>query len=158
MTYAQAVILLVVFSTAAVLADSICVVEFSSYSTKGSSQAVREQAASAQPKLLRISATVDGSGRIVFTREMARYEHRQWSRPANVIFDGERWSQIDRPPAPWRDYADRLNLSKAWIVERKGRDVIALEHTPNGFDLYLCDSPNGSSEYTVTIAIPRREE
>ena len=38
----------------------------------------------------------------------------------------------------------------------EGRDVIALEHTPDGFDLYLSDSPNSGAEYDVTIAIPRR--
>jgi hypothetical protein len=31
-----------------------------------------------------------------------------------------------------RDFGDRLDLSKARIVKRKGRDVIALEHTPDG--------------------------
>jgi len=111
----------------------------------------------AQPKLLRISARCDGSGRIIFTRDRVHYEHKHWARPTEVIFDGEPWTKLDRTPAPWRDFADRVDLTKAWIVKRKGRDVIALEKTPDGFDLYLCDSPNGAAKYAVTIAIPRRK-
>ncbi len=110
----------------------------------------------AQPKLLRISATVDGSGKIVFTRQAARYEHKQWAAPARTIFGGEPWPDLSRTPPAWAEIAGNLDLSKAWIVKRSGRDVIAIEHTPDGFDLYLCDSPNGSADYDVTIAIPRR--
>ena len=111
----------------------------------------------AQPKLLRISARCDGSGRIIFTRGRVHYKHKHWARPTKVMFDGEPWRRLDRTPAPWRDFAARVDLTKAWIVSRKGRDVIALENTPDGFDLYLCDSPNGAADYTVTIAFPRRK-
>jgi hypothetical protein len=121
-------------------------------------EAVRafNDAVAAQPKLLHISSRIDGSGRIVFTPESVRYEHKHWGRPNHVLFDGEPWTKLDRTPASWRDFGKRLDLSKAWIVKRQGRDVIAMEPTPDGFDLYLCDSPNGGAEYAVTIAIPRR--
>jgi len=115
------------------------------------------EAAAAQPKLLEISARVDGSGRIIFTPKKVRYEHKHWQRPDHVLFDGEPWTRLDETPAAWRDYGRRLDLTKARIVERQGRDAIALEHTPDGFDLYLCDSPNGAADYRVTIAVPRRK-
>jgi hypothetical protein len=111
---------------------------------------------SAQPKLLRISGRFDGSGRIIFTREAVRYVHKHWAPPSGVVFDGEPWTKLDRTPSPWGDFANRLDLTQARIVKREGRDVIALEHTPDGFDLYICDSPNGAADYTVTLAIPRR--
>ena len=123
----------------------------------------RESAASStdvvdsQPKLLRISATIDGSGRIIFTRQAARYEHKNWALPTAMMFDGEPWTNLSQTPPAWRDVVDNLDLTKAWIVKRKGRDVIALEHTPDGFDLYLSDSPNNAADYEVTIAIPRRK-
>lgn len=115
-----------------------------------------EDAMAAQPKLLRITCRLDGSGRITFTPKNVRYQHKHWRPPNHVLFDGEPWIKLDQTPVPWRDLSGRLDLSKARIVQRKGRDVIALEHTPDGFDLYLCDSPNGGDEYAVTIAIPRR--
>ena len=116
-----------------------------------------EDAVAAQPKLLHISCRLDGSGRIIFTPESVRYQHKHWRPPNHVLFDGEPWIKLDRTPVPWRDLGRRLDLSKAWIVQRKARDIIALEHTPDGFDLYMCDSPNGGAEYAVTIAIPRRD-
>ena len=109
-----------------------------------------------QLQIVRIAARVDGSGRIVFTRGKVFYEHKHWGLPANVLFDGTPWSNIDTTPAQWTDYGSRLDLTKAWVVKRHGRDVIALEHTPDGFDLYLSDSPKGAADYEVTIAIPRR--
>ncbi len=109
----------------------------------------------AQPKLLRISATVDGSGRIIVTRQSVHYEHKHWMPPTNVVFAGEPWLDLARTPPAWLEASAHLDLTKAWIVKRKGRDMIALEHTPDGFDVYFCDSPNGSAEYEVTIAIPR---
>ena len=115
-----------------------------------------EAAVAAQPKLLHLSGSIDGSGRIVFTRDRVHYEHRHWSRPYQMQFDHEPWLDLDQTPVPWTDFGRTLDLSKAWIAEREGRDVIALEATPDGFDLYLCDSPNGADEYAVTIAIPRR--
>lgn len=115
-----------------------------------------DDATDAQPKLLRISGRFDGSGRITFRADAVRYIHKHWGRPSRVLFDGEPWNSLDRTPAPWRDFGDRLDLSKAWIVKRQGRDVIALEHTPDGFDIYICDSPNGAADYAVTLAVPRR--
>jgi hypothetical protein len=122
----------------------------------GGVTAADEDAADAQPKVLRISATVDGSGRIIFTREGVRYEHKHWAPPTDMMFDGKPWTDLDQTPSAWREIVSHLDLTKAWIVKREGRDTIALEQTPDGFDLYLCDSPNGESEYSVTIAIPWR--
>lgn len=110
----------------------------------------------AQPKLLTVSGTFDGSGRIAFTRAGVRYEHMHWGAPSGVLFDDEPWNDFDRTPAAWLDIVDRVDLTKAWVVCREGRDVLALEHTPDGFDLYVCDSPNGAGRYSITIAIPRR--
>lgn len=110
----------------------------------------------AQPKLLKITAMVDGSGRIVFTRQGAHYEHKSWAKPTDVTFGGEPWTNLSATPAAWSEVVAHLDLSKAWIVKRKGRDTIALEQTPDGFDLYLCDAPNGAALYEVTLAIPRR--
>lgn len=126
--------------------------------TSGSSSATAafDRAAAAQPKLLHLSARCDGSGRIVFTPESVRYEHRHWAPLRKVLFDGEPWTNLRKAPVAWSDYGSRLDLTRAWIVDRKGRDVIALERTADGFDLYLSDSPNGGADYIVTIAIPRR--
>jgi hypothetical protein len=111
---------------------------------------------SAYVTLIRISAEVDGSDRFIFTSHDVKHEHKFWSHPVDVTFNGEPWTDLDHTPPGWRDLGRQLDLSRAWIVKRQGRDVIALEHTAEGFDLYLCDSPNGPAHYEVTIAVPMR--
>lgn len=108
-------------------------------------------------KLLHVSATVDGSGLIVFTSQDAHYEHKHWGLPTNVSINGQPWKELSRPPAKWQAFTKGLDLAHARIIKRQGRDLIALETTTNGCHLYLCDSPNGSADYDVTIAIPRKE-
>lgn len=107
-------------------------------------------------KLLRLSALVDGSGVFVFTRAEVRYKHKHWGRPDKVTFNGNHWNHLDRTPEGWRYWAADWDLTRARIIERTGRDAIALEPTADGFDLYFCDSPNGAAPYSVTIAVPRR--
>ncbi|MEK6261538.1 MAG: hypothetical protein AABP62_23310 [Planctomycetota bacterium] len=118
--------------------------------------ATSDDSVEAQPKLLRIYATVDGTGRIIVTGRTVCYERKRGGQLTQVKFDGEPWSDLDKTPPAWRDIGERLDLTRAWIVKRKGRDVIALETTPDGFDVYFCDSPGGAGDYEVTIAIPRR--
>jgi hypothetical protein len=115
-----------------------------------------DDATDAHIQLLHITANVDGSGKFVFTAHKVHYEHLNWSPPTNVTIDGEAWENLQKPFPGWNKFAKGLNLSRAWIVEREGRDVIALESTARGFNLYLDDSPNGSANYEVTIAIPRK--
>src|SRR5205807_414892 len=79
------------------------------------SVASSDDAVDSQPKLLRISATVDGSGRIIFTRRAVRYEHKHWAAPTNIMFDGEPWTNLSHTPPAWHDIADHLDLTKAWI-------------------------------------------
>src|SRR5690349_21380272 len=107
----------------------------------------------ADAKILKISAQVDGSGFIEFTPQTVRYHHLNWQPPLDVTFDGEQWQNLDQTPASWSDDGRRLDLAWAQIVQRRGRDVIALERTEAGFDLFLDDSPNGADQYEVTIAI-----
>jgi len=63
---------------------------------------------------------------------------------------------LSQPPAGWPELARNLDLTKAKIVARKGRDVIALVPAPEGFDLYFADTPMGSGTYEVTISIPQK--
>lgn len=110
-----------------------------------------------QPRLIEVTATVDGSGRIVFKGQKVRYEHNHWDPPSNVRLDDIIWTELDQTPPTWSQVVDGLDMSGARIVKRTGRDVVALETTKDGFDLYFSDSPNDAADYQVTIAIPRRK-
>jgi len=103
-----------------------------------------------------ISAVVDGSDRFVFTAGSVVYEHGNQRPAQNVIFGGQPWDDLRRSPAAWPALAAGRDLGKARIVSRKGRDVIALEHVPDGFVLWFADTHSGESRYEVTIALPPR--
>lgn len=104
---------------------------------------------------LNLSGEIDGSERFTFTDKGVEWKHLHWSPPTNMKIQGVRWRVLGKTPPKWAEFAD-CDLARASIVKRSGRDVIALESLPNGFVLYLSDSPNGSAPYSVTIAIPRK--
>ena len=106
---------------------------------------------------LTFSAVIDGTDRFIFTKDMAWNEHLTWNLPRNVTLNGEAWSDLTAPPARWAEIVKDLDLTKATIATRNGRDVIALEHTADGFDLYFVDNPSGSGTYEVTILVPHKQ-
>lgn len=118
---------------------------------------VRVKSAFHNVRLLRITANVDGSGRMLFSPERVSYEHFNWQLPSDVTINGRPWPNLNESPADWPEFSRGLDLRQARVVSREGRDVIALEITPDGFAVYLCDSPNGAGPYEMTIAIPRLE-
>jgi hypothetical protein len=105
---------------------------------------------------LAITATIDGSDRFVFTRDNVWNEHGRWQPPQRVLFNNEPWLDISVAPANWSELSKDLDLTRARIVQRKARDIIALEPTAEGFDLYFADTHMGADLYEVTIAIPRK--
>src|ERR1035441_5824684 len=81
--------------------------------------------ADAPVKLLRITASEDGSARSVFSSQGVRYEHLNWSPPVDVTFDGQPWSQLDQTPAGWCDLSSKLDLSRS---EEHTSELQSLRH------------------------------
>ena len=116
----------------------------------------RDSDANSKPVVLVvISATIDDSERFIFTPENVSNIHGQWSPPQKVLFNGEPWRDLSAPPFGWVELAKELDLTSASIVARKGRDVIALERTADGFELIFADTQMGAAAYEVTISILR---
>ena len=105
---------------------------------------------------LTFSAVIDGSDRFIFTPDAAWNDHSTWNPPRNVMLNGEPWNDLTLPPVNWAETAKDLDLTRARIATRNGRDVIALEHTADGFDLYFVDNPPGSATYEITILVPHK--
>jgi len=106
--------------------------------------------------ILNFSATIDGSGRFIFTPDQAWYEHGRWSPPTKVVFNDTPWPDLAQPPPGWLELAPALDLRNAKLVMRKGRDIVALEPTEQGFELLFADTQMGAAKYEVTISIPRK--
>lgn len=103
-----------------------------------------------------LSGTIDGSDRFSFTHTNVVNRHGHWDPPKDVMLNGVLWFDLAQPPEGWTEFAAPLDLTRAIIVSREGRDTIALEPTANGFDLYFADTPMGAGPYSVTIRIPRK--
>lgn len=101
-----------------------------------------------------LSAKIDGSGVFVFSDNELIYQHKHWEIPAQVLCNGQPWQDLGKSPDVWLALRGKLDLSHAWIVRRTGRDVVAMEKSKHGFNVYLADSPNGADHYSITIAIP----
>jgi len=106
--------------------------------------------------MLTLSATIDGSDRFIFTRDHVWNDHGKWDPPKKILFNGEPWEDLSQAPPNWPEFAEALELSKAAIVMRDGRDFVSLERTAEGFDIYFADTPMGAGQYAVTISIPRK--
>lgn len=104
---------------------------------------------------LTLSGQIDGSEKFIFTPAGVKWVHLHWSEPDDMTFQGKPWTNPRKTPAQWSTFAS-LDLPHATIVKRKGRDLVALEPTPEGFILYFDDAPNGAGHYSVTIAIPKQ--
>lgn len=103
-----------------------------------------------------ISATIDGSDRFIFTPDHVVHEHLQWGLPQNVVVNDLPWPDLTTAPEGWVEFARQLDLPRATISTRSARDVIALEPSTEGFDLFFADTQMGAGRYTVTISIPRK--
>lgn len=106
--------------------------------------------------LVTFAATIDGSDRFVFTRDGVVHEHGRWQPPQDVSINGEPWTDLSATPTVWTELAGNLDLQRASLVSRKGRDLMVLERTTEGFALYFADTQMGSAPYEGTISIPRR--
>jgi len=105
-----------------------------------------------------LSAVVDGSGVFTFTDTSATYAHKHWAPPEKVPFNGKPYADLKTSPKDWTEDRGKLDLPNAWVVTRQGRDVIAMEKTATGFNVHVSDSPNDADLYSITIAIPLREQ
>lgn len=104
-------------------------------------------------KNLTISAKVDGSGKFIIKKDQITYTHLHWGKPENVLIDGKKWENLDEPFKISKEFSGAINLQKAKVLKKKGRDVVAMEKDDDSLVVYFDDSPNGSDEYEIVIAL-----
>ena len=99
---------------------------------------------------------VDGSDRIVITREGALWEHAHWDWPPGpVTVNGRQWDPQEKNYLTTAGAAKFLpecfSLEAVDLERIKGRDVVALERTNNALIVYLDDTPVGAGEYEFKV-------
>jgi hypothetical protein len=99
---------------------------------------------------------VDGSDRIVITRQGALWEHVNWDWPAGrVTVNGAQWNPREKnyltTTGSVAFLPETFSLGNARLETIAGRDVLALERTNQALIVYLNDTPSGASDYEFKI-------
>jgi hypothetical protein len=99
---------------------------------------------------------VDGSDRILITRQGALWEHAHWGWPEGAVtVNGTKWNPQQKNYLTTAGAAkflpEHFSLEAVDLERIKGRDVVALERTNDALIVCLDDTPVGAGEYEFKI-------
>jgi len=99
---------------------------------------------------------VDGSDRILITRDGALWEHAHWDWPQGAVtVNGAQWDPRQKnyltTAGAVKFLPECFSLETVDLERITGRDVVALERTNNALIVYLDDTPVGADEYEFKI-------
>jgi hypothetical protein len=99
---------------------------------------------------------IDGSDKILINHAGALWEHVNWDwPPGSVTVNDRQWDSREKnyitTAGTNRFLPVRFSLSAVELQVINGRDMVALERTPNGLAVYLDDTFPGADEYEFTI-------
>lgn len=99
---------------------------------------------------------IDGSDRIVITREGASWEHVNWSWPTGSVTVNEvQWNPLAKnfltTTGAIAFLPETFSLSAVSLEKIEGRDVVALERTNQALIVYLDDTLSGAAPYEFKI-------
>jgi hypothetical protein len=101
--------------------------------------------------ILDVSAEIDGSDVLTITPEGARWRHKIWGWPSDVMFNDVAWDVKANPLLTNTGLAN-ADLATATVVARRGRDLVAMEKTDNGITIYFSDFMDSDAPYDIKIA------
>jgi beta-lactamase regulating signal transducer with metallopeptidase domain len=102
------------------------------------------------------TGSVDGSDKILITRDGARWTHvnRHWPLEPVLVNDTS-WNPMDQSylatVGPEKFLPESFSLESVDLEVIEGRDVVAIERTQHGLVVYLDDTPAGASEYDFKL-------
>jgi hypothetical protein len=99
---------------------------------------------------------IDGSDRIVITREGALWEHVNWGWPDGAVtVNDTRWNPSEKnfltTTGAVAFLPEKYSLTAVSLEKIEGRDVVALERTNAALIVYLDDTPPGAAPYEFKI-------
>ena len=106
--------------------------------------------------IFHFQASVDGSDKIVITREGALWNHVNWNWPPQpVTINGNQWNPKDKNYLTTVGniffLPEQFSLDNVDLEKIQGRDVIALERADNALILFLDDTQSGADTYDFKI-------
>jgi hypothetical protein len=99
---------------------------------------------------------VDGSDRILITRQGAFWEHVNWDWPAGAVtINGTQWNPREKnyltTTGAVAFLPETFSLEAVQLEIIGGRDVVALERTNDALVVYLDDTQSGAAMYEFKI-------
>lgn len=99
---------------------------------------------------------VDGSDKILITRDGALWSHVNWGWPQSAVTINEtQWNPQQKnyltTVGATKFLPENFSLESVNLETIQGRDVVALERAPNALIVYLNDTPGGPGEYEFAI-------
>jgi hypothetical protein len=99
---------------------------------------------------------VDGSDKIVITRDGALWNHINWDWPHGAVtINGTQWKPQQKnfvtTTGTSKFLPETFSLDSVTLETIQGRDIVALERSANALIVYLNDTPIGPSEYEFNI-------
>jgi hypothetical protein len=115
-----------------------------------------------KPILLIITAHVDGSDILKFTRDGASWTHKEWDWPSEVKIDDVDWDPKSEKELEFKDQKELAFLrgydfSSARAIAKHGRGILSLEQEDDGCEISFADSANGADTYTIEIRVQPRK-
>ncbi|MCC9604983.1 hypothetical protein LOC68_25250 [Blastopirellula sp. JC732] len=114
-----------------------------------------------EPISLHIVADIDGSDRLSVSAREIFWVHRHWDWPNLVKINDFEWSPRSSPvlgeQVSQRLLAESVDFASAKMTVRQGRDTVVLETFDDHILIHFADSPNGRSNYDLTITFDRAE-
>jgi hypothetical protein len=99
---------------------------------------------------------VDGSDKIVITRDGALWNHVHWGWPHGAVtINGTEWKPQEKnyvtTTGTSKFLPETFSLDSVHLEVIQGRDIIALERAPDALIVYVNDIPAGPGEYEFNI-------
>jgi hypothetical protein len=106
--------------------------------------------------IFHFKGAVDGSDKIVISREGALWQHAHWHWPLEAVtINGVQWNPQEKnyltTAAPAKFLPEPFSLESVRLEIIQGRDVVALERGTNALIVHLDDTPAGASDYEFKI-------
>ncbi|HKI69518.1 MAG TPA: hypothetical protein VKA67_08015 [Verrucomicrobiae bacterium] len=102
---------------------------------------------------------IDGSDRIIISRQGALWEHVNWGWPAGAVtVNNVRWNPSEKnfmtTTGAVLFLPEKYSLESARLGLIEGRDAVALERTNAALIVYMDDTPVGAAPYEFKIHFP----
>jgi len=106
------------------------------------------------PFYVNVDANIDGSDSLTISASGSVWNHRSMDLPSDVRINQMPWDVAAHPNRSDLGLHG-VNFSSAIVVQRSGRDTVALERTDSSLTIYFDDAPDGPGRYHIEIALNR---